>query len=290
MLENLLHQVLLAVVVSTGALAQAVAASPGAPLCPEGREPRVDTNAVTVVINAGSAWNRRVYSDDDRRRILFYADAIRQRFVTPATLGTVPLLFESGQQAWGGATSMHSAVGGKLVLVVKSNGRLREAFWQVLPLSRSFSAAVYMAAIAADTLHDFDGIPGPEGSRGDDTLVVQLRSVPYEPESGELPLMRASLMRYIAESPVRLLKRGPLYYPTNAGESGVGNEGEMQVIIGSDGRAVMAASQITRLDWRDFVNSMRGAISKSIYQPAMSNGCAVPAVSIERFTFTVDKK
>lgn len=288
MLALLRRQLLLAAVVSSAAAAQAVAVSPLAPRCPEGREPRVDTSTVIVVVNAGTAWNRRMYTEADRMRILFYADAIRQRFVAPASLGVVPVLYESGLRAWGGETSPHSAVGGKLVLVVKSNGRIREVFWQVLPLSRAFSTAVYDAAIAA--ARDFDGMPGAEGARGDDTLVVQMRSVEAEPNTAELPLMRASLMRYIANSPVATLKQGSLYYPANAGDAGVTNEGEMQVIVGSDGRAVMAASQITRIDWRDFVNTMRGAVSKSTYQPATSNGCAVPAVSIERFSFTVGER
>ena len=265
-----------------------VAITPGAPVCPAGREPAIDSSVQTVAISAGTAWNRRTFTDADRKRILFYADAIRQRFVPPPSLGAVPTLAEVPLRAWGGTPTGHSAVDGKLVLVVKRNGRLREAFWQVLPFSREFSRAVFTAAIVADTSHDFDGIPEPEAGRVvDDTLVVQLRSVRDEPGDAELPLMRVQLVAYVPEAMPREVKRGPLTYPQNAAWSNVENEGEMQVLVGSDGRAVMNASQITRIDWRDFMNTMRYAVEKSVFAPATSNGCAVPALTVVRFKFAL---
>ena len=278
---------ILSVAMTCAALAQAIAVSPGAPVCPTGAAPMVDSSTVTVIIGSGTAWNRRTFTAPDLQRILFYADAIRSRFVPPPTLGAVPTLAESPLKAWGGEVSRHSAVGGKLVLVTKPNGRLREAFWQVLPLSAPFARAVYVAAITADTAHDFDGIPGGETGRVDDTLVVQLRTIDGDPTPAELPLMRARLASYVAESPSFATKKGGLFYPTNARNAGVENEGEMQVIVGSDGKAVMSSTQVTRIDWRDFVSTMRRAIAESVFQPAMSNGCAVPSVAIERFKFSV---
>jgi hypothetical protein len=279
--------VVMFVVSAHAALAQAVAVSPGAPRCPEGQRPMIDSSVVTVVIGAGTAWNRRVFTDDDRKRTQFYADAIRQHFTPPASLGAAPTLAESQSTAWGGEYSRHSTVGGKLVLVVKPNGRLRDKFWQVQPLSAAFATAVMQATIAADTSRDFDGIPGAVSDRLDDTLVVQIRTIESDAQPNELPMMRAQLQSYIADTPAFVTKKGELYYPINAGDSGVENEGEMQVIVGSDGKAVMPSSQITRLDWRDFVSTMRRAIEGSTYQPAMSNGCAVPGVVIERFKFTM---
>jgi hypothetical protein len=277
----------ISVTVHSTALAQAIAVAHDAPVCSAGASPMVDSSTVTVIIGSGTAWNRRTFTAADQQRILYYADAIRSRFVPPPTLGAVPTLAESPIQAWGGEVSRHSAVGGKLVLVTKPNGRLREAFWQVLPLSAPFARAVYVAAIMADTAHDFDGIPGGETGRVDDTLVVQVRTITGELTPSELPLMRARLASYLAERPSYALKKGDLVYPTNAGNAGVENEGEMQVIVGSDGKAVMSSTQVTRIDWRDFVGTMRRAIAESVYQPAMSNGCAVPSVAIERFKFSV---
>lgn len=270
--------------------AQAIALAPGAAICPVGRAPIVDSTTVTVVISSGTAWNRRTYTDADRQRILFYADAMRARFTQPPSLGALPTLAESWLPAWGGAQSLHSAVGGKLVLVVKPNGRLREAFWQVLPLSAPFARAVYVAAITADTARDFDGIPAGESGRVDDSLVVQTRTIRGDPGPGDLPIMRARLASFVVQSPALVVKKGGLYYPMNAADAGVENEGEMQVIVGSDGKAVMSSTQVTRIDWRDFVTTMRRAVQESIYQPAMSNGCAVPAVTIERFKFSVQRR
>ncbi len=272
------------------ARAQGATMQPAVPICAAGQAPQIDTEVVTVVINPGTAWNRRTYTDADRGRILFYADAIRQRFVQPADLGVTPTLAEPLYEAWGGELSRHSAVGGKLVLVVKSNGRLREAFWQVVPLSAPFARALYAAAIAADTARDFEGIPGAAESHVDDTLVVQVRTVPGEPPSNALPLMRARLTSYVMDSPAVTIKEGTMYYPTNAEYARVENEGEMQVVVGSDGKAVMAWSQITRIDWRDFVTTMRRAIEGSLFAPARSGGCAVPSVMIHRFKFSVERR
>lgn len=130
---------------------------------------------------------------------------------------------------------------------------------------------------------------GGEAGRVDDTLVVQLRTIDGDPTPAELPLMRARLASYVAESPSFATKKGGLFYPTNAGRAGVENEGEIQVIVGSDGNAVMTSTQGTRVDWRDFVSAMRRSIAESVYQPAMSNGCAVPSVAIERFSFSVQR-
>ena len=261
-----------------------VAVTPGAPVCPAGRQPAIDSSVQTVVISAGTAWNRRTFTDADRKRILFYADAIRQRFVPPPSLGAVPTLAEFR----GGASTGHSAVDGKLVLVVKKNGRLREAFWQVLPFSRAFARAVFTAAIEADTSHDFDGIPEPEAGRVvDDTLIVQVRSVADHPDDDELPLMRVQLVAYVPDAMPQEVKRGPVIYPEHAAWSNVENEGEMQVLVGSDGRAVMSASQITRIDWRDFMNTMRNTVEKTVFAPATSNGCAVPALTVVRFKFEI---
>jgi hypothetical protein len=267
--------------------AQSAPPSPGSPVCSDGGAPVVDTSTVTVVIAPATAWNRRRYTDEDKQRILFYADAMRQRFVAPAGLGNVPTLVESLLPGWGGDFGRHSAVGGKLVLVVKPNGRLRESFWQVVPLSAPFATAVRGAAQAADSSGDFDGIPGTGTGRVDDTLVVQVLSLRTEPSATHLPLMRAQLMSYVPDALATVTKKGELIYPINASDNSVENEGEMQVIVGSDGKAVMRSSQITRIDWRDFINTMLRAIEKSEYSPARSGACAVPSVRIERFKFGI---
>lgn len=272
------------------AAAQPVSMQSAMPICDAHQLPQIDTEVVTVVINAGTAWNRRKYTDEDRARILYYADAIRQRFMQPGDLGVTPTLAEPLYEAWGGELSPHSAVGGKLVMVVKPSGRLREAFWQVIPLSTPFARALYAAVIAADTARDFDGIPGSGESRVDDTLVVQVRTVRAEPPANALPLMRVRLTSYLMDSPATTIKQGALYYPMTASDARVENEGEMQVIVGSDGKAVMPWSQITRLDYRDFVGTMKRAIAESQFAPARSGGCAVPSVIISRFKFSVERR
>ncbi len=272
---------------STKLGAQSTVAVGGAPICPAGRAPSTDSAIVTVTVNAGTAWNSRKYSDTERQLILNYADAIRQHFVMPKSLGAVPTLAEWTHVAWGSEPTHYSAVSGRLVLVVKPNGRLREAFWQEVPFSTPLATAFYRATIEADTAHDFEGMPVAEARTVDDTLVVQLRTTENPSPATDLPLMRAQVVSYIAATPPTVLKRGPLYYPTSLTYSRVTNEGEMQVVVGSDGRAIMPASQITRLEWRDFVSTMRRAVEGSVYHPATSNGCAVPSVIVQPFSFTI---
>jgi hypothetical protein len=270
--------------------AQQRAASPLAPVCPIGASPRIDTVTAPVVIQAGTAWNRHQFSNAERQRILFFADAIRQRFVPPTSLGDMPTVAEIPLRAYGGKHSPHSAVGGKLVLVVKPNGRLRDKFWQVQPMSAPFALAVAQAVIAADTSHDFDGIPSTDSLRQkDDTLVVQTRSAEVEVLPDELPLMRARLLSYRFDGLPLVIKKGKLEYPYGARRAGVDNTAEIQVFVGSDGRAVMASTQITRLEWRDFVPTLLRSTAETMYAPAQSAGCAVPSIAIEYFSFEIEK-
>ncbi len=262
---------------------------PTAPICPPGAAPRVYSDVFTVVIAPATHWNRHEYTTEEKSRILFHADAIRQHFVQPPALGDVPIVAESNIAAWGGAAIRHSAVGGKLVLVMKSNGHVRTSFWQLLPFSQPLAIALSNAVAAADVAKDFEGIPAAPGSRGDDTLVVQLYTRNDTPAANELPLMRAVLGQYIPERVLRVVKNGGLYYPDGAGYAGVENKGEIQVLVGSDGKPVMTSAQVTRIEWRDFLSTMRRAVEGTVYEPAMSGGCAVPAMMVHSFNFSIDR-
>jgi hypothetical protein len=264
----------------------AAAASPLLAQCAAGRQPSIDSAITTVVIGSADAWNRRKYTDADRTRILYYADAIRQRFTPPTALGNLPTLSEAVLAPWGGGVLGHAAVGSRLVLVVKPNGRVRTKFWQVQPMSAAFAAAVYQATVEADTSHDFEGIPGGNEAGMDDTLLVQIRTMDDAPAATELPMMRARIASYVTQEPTKILKKGEFHYPIRADDNDIENEGEMMVFVGSNGKAVMDATQITRIDWRDFITTMQRAIEGNVYQPAQSGGCAVPSIVMHRFTFT----
>ena len=165
------------------------------------------------------------------------------------------------------------------MLIVKPNGRLRAAFWQELPFSTPLASAFHAATIAADTAHDFEGMPISEPRNVDDTLVVQLRTTEVPTEGRDLPVMRVKLASYAPDTCPRVLKPGALYCPMGAGSSGVSNEGEMQVLVGSNRGAIMPASQITRIKFRDFITTMRCAVEGSVYEPATSNGCTTSGSS-----------
>lgn len=261
--------------------------STGVPICPPGGAPEVDSGTYAVVLSPGTAWNRHQYTDAERTRILYHADAIRAHFTPPPTLGDLPTIGESLIAAWGGAPSAHSAVGGKLVMVMRPNGRLRTVFWQVIPFSRPLAIALNNAVLAADTSHAFEGMPPATDPSRDDTLVVQVRSLVKEPEATDLPLIRARLARYVITSRLAIRKEGGLYYPSNAEYRQVENKGEMQVLVGSDGKAIMPATQVTRIEYRDFLSTMRRAIEGTVYEPARSGDCAIPAIMIHSFDFSI---
>lgn len=208
-------------------------AAAGAPICPAGRAPSMDSAIVTVTVNSGTAWNSRKYSAAERELILNFADAIRQRFVMPKSLGAVPTLAEWAHVAWGSEPTHYSAVSGRLVLVVKPNGRLREAFWQEVPFSASLATACYQAAITADTAHDFEGMPQTEARTVDDTLVVQLRTTENPSPTTDLPLMRAQVVSSVADHATRVA-RFRFHHAARRGRFGVsaGNEQRVRCAVG----------------------------------------------------------
>lgn len=203
--------------IGTSAVAQSTEIPDGSPICPPGSAPIVDSAEYSVVISAGTAWNRHGYSESERQRISYHADAIRQRFVSPATLGTVPVIGERNLRSWGGALSAHSAVSEKLVLVIKPNGRLKTTCWQGMPFSTAFAAALQVAVTTADTALEFQAMPLRETGSREDTLVVQIRSLVGMPEATDMPLMRVRLARFVLDAGPAVVRYGAYQYPPSAG-------------------------------------------------------------------------
>ncbi len=262
-------------------------ASPLAPICPAGRAPLLDTAVVTVALDAVRPFRDSTYSAAARQQVLFYANAIRQHFMPPSSLGDLaPLVlvppFHAGKQDDG--TS--SAVSGRLILIVKRDGRTRVVAWEAYPLAASLSNAIVKAVRAAEAAGDFDGIIRATESRDDDTLAVDLVALPQQ-SSPQLPLMRARLIGYIAESPAMVLKSGQLEYPEAARQRAVSTEGAVRFVVGSDGKAVSSSIQVTKAGWRDFVRPMTRAVETSSYRAATSGGCAVPSLERQNYSYQI---
>ena len=260
-----------------------------APICGPAARPEVDSTPATVIISAGKAWNQHEFTDAERQQMLFHADAIRRRFVPPPSLGALVPIAETADAGWGGDASEHLAVTGKLVLVMRSTGRLREAYWQLLPTSVAFATAIHRAAMSADLAHEFEGIGSSVAGAADDTVVVQIRSTREPVASGELPLMRARIPRYITISPAQRTSDAPLFFPMYSRDGMVENDAEMYVLVGSDGKASIPESQVTRLELPMFLPLVRRTVAEAVYAPATSGGCTVPSVVIERFKLSLDR-
>lgn len=268
---------------------QTVAAgAPLAAVCPSGGRPTVDSAVTTILIGAGRAWNQREFTEAERRNLLFVADAIRSRFVAPSSLGALVPLAETSDAGWGGDRSDHVAVTARLVLVLRRNGRLRDLFWQLSPRSASLAAALAAAARKADIAGEL-AAPRSGGSAEDDTVVVQIFSRQDSIPAGALPLMRARLPRYVASlAPVRTTE-SPLYFPMYSRDGMIENDAEMYVTVGSDGKVVASETQVTRLELPLFLSIMQRTVGAATYEPAMSGGCRVPSVVIERFKLRIDR-
>jgi hypothetical protein len=268
--------------------AQVVAHSQLSPICHAGAGPRISEDDHLIVVRAGTAWNRHVYTVEESTRITQHANALQQHFTPPGTLGDVPILAESWLTAWGGAPFLHSAVNGMLVLVMKPRGSVRAAFWQIAPFSTVFAKAVTDAVATADSAGAFLGIPRADPLLRDDTLVVQIRTAPASVGGDEFPLMRARLRRYEVDVPPRIVKRGRLIHPRNVMYGRNENFGEVVALIGSDGRAVSGSTQVSRIERPGFVQTMQRYVDKSVYEPARSGGCAVPSLFLHSFDFATE--
>lgn len=279
--------VVIAMTLAGRAVAQSPPSNPLLPVCAAGQSPRVDTTTVVVALEPARAFLDSAYTDAQRQQISFYADAIARRFTAPESLGDVPTLvalpsyYNDGEDDGG-----RSVLSGRLILIVKRDGRVRTLAWEYFPLASPLASAIVRAAQAADSAGDFDGILRPVDKRTDDTLAIDVRSK-LEHETAQFPLMRARVAGYRGETLAMTQKAGHLEYPPTAGRVGVGTKGEMRFIVGTDGHAVMQYAQVTRAGWRDFVPPMRKAIATSEFIPATSGGCKVPAWVRQTFAFEI---
>ncbi len=279
--------VAIAILSATAVAAQAPNIDPLQPVCAEGKAPLVDTTLVIVALEPARMFLDSAYSDAQRQQMSFYADAIARRFVPPTSLGSVPTLVDlPAYYADGEDDGGRSVLSGRLILIVKRDGRLRTLAWEYFPLATALAAAVVRATQAADSAGDFDGIMRPVDKRSDDTLAIDIRSR-IEHEAPQFPLMRARVAGYRGETLAMVQKAGHLEYPPSAGRAGVGTRGEVRFVVGTDGHAVMQYAQVTRAGWRDFVPPMRKAIATSEYIPATSGGCKVPAWVRQKFGFEI---
>ena len=268
--------------------AQVQPVDPLLPSCPPGRSPLIDTTVVIVGLAPARAYLDSAYSDEQRLQISFYADAIARKFVAPPTLGNIPTLVDlPAYYADGEDDGSRSVLGGRLILIVKRNGRVTLA-WEYFPLAIPLAQAVIRAAQVADSAGDFDGIMRPQDKKSDDTLAIDIRSR-LEGDPPPFPLMRASVPGYRGQTLVMVSKAGRLVYPRTASRLGVETQGEVRFVVGTDGRAVPEYTQVTRAGWRDFVEPMRKAINTTEFVPATSGGCSVPALARQRFGFEINR-
>ena len=261
-------------------------ASAYAPACPAGKTPLIDSSEVVVELAAGDGWHDRRYSDEQRLRILYYADAIGQRFVAPLTLGEIPVLAEMPRGAQQRDNGARLVLSGSLVLLVAPDGRMHLLAWQQRPLSAPLAQALTNAARMAEDSGNFASILPAGQTKGIDTLLLALRSR-FADSAGGVPLMRARVNGYVAETPSKVLRGMTAEYPDMALRAGVQAGVNAVFVIGSDARAVMPSLQFTRADWQDFMGPVRSAIQAGEFIAATSGGCTVPSYVMQLFQFKI---
>ncbi|HYW50862.1 MAG TPA: hypothetical protein VE861_09660 [Gemmatimonadaceae bacterium] len=262
-----------------------------APQCPAGATPVIDSAIVTVQIGAAQSWRKHKYSAAQRTRILYYADAIRQHFVPPTSLGEIPMLgvtrTDSGERSSGKRPEAGNrvAVSGRLVIVVKADGRLKAQAWENTPVSVSFANAVTRATVVADSMGAFADMP-PVGSNDGDTLALTIISRAQALE-GEPTLLRARIPAYVAAMGARVERQQLAEYPEAARASAAENDGEVHFVVGSDGRAVPSSVTVTSTEFSDFIEPMRTAVVNGSYHAGISGGCSVPMAVSQEFAFRI---
>jgi hypothetical protein len=284
----------------TAAIATLLRAQDGyTPICPAGKAPVVDTANVVYELSTATRYNGRSFTPEQLQQTMFYADAIRQRFVAPSSLGFMPVLAHASEHASEKRRKelddppetdfvlQYNEIA-RLLLVIRKDGRLKLAAWESQPRSVALANAIYAATQLAEAEHDFDGIPAPSTGSNSDTLVVVIREN-ATPNVASLALMRVQYPYYRDSEMADLVKTGVLTYPTTAAQAGVEIDGEVSYIIGSDGKAIEESMQVVRSRFRDFITPMMRAVMTSAYRPAMNNGCAVPMLIVQPFAFRLNR-
>lgn len=266
--------------------AAAVAHAQAGPLdavCPAGKAPVIDSASVVVGITPEVEFRGKPYSSEQLQRTMFYADAIRARFVPPASLGTLPVLGHAapGQDS---AKRVVPMLAGELVLITKPNGRLRTLAWQRRPLPAALGNALVKAARDADAVGDFDGLLRNDGVKGDDTLIVAL-TTDHVADIVPLALMRAMVPTYVVDAPALVVKLALPVYPADARRAGVTGDVVAAFILGSDAKVVDESVQLMRADWYAFMGPVRRSLRDSQFRAATSNGCRVPVSAMHAFAF-----
>jgi hypothetical protein len=257
------------------------------PQCDSLHRPVMDSSQMIVALDAGRKWKDVEYTEAQRSTIRFYADAIRQHFRAPQSLGDLPIIGEV-KDSITGKISGSTALNGSLILVMKERGGVRDLLWASVPLSISLANAVYAAAEAARAAGDFDGIPRLSDSKGDDTVFVELAAY-ADSARATLPLMRVAIVSYVIDSFAMAGSDRKVKFPASALRAGVGTRAEVQFAVGADGNAVPSTIQVTRTDWRDFVAPLRDGIRATGFIPARSGGCAVPNIVRQPFDFAINR-
>jgi hypothetical protein len=257
------------------------------PQCDSLHRPVMDSSQMIVALDAGRKWKDVEYTEAQRGTIRFYADAIRQHFRAPESLGDLPIIGEA-KDSITGRISGSASLRGSLVVVMKESGGVRDLLWASVPLSISLANAVQRAAEVARAAGDFDGVPRLSDSKGDDTVAVELDAF-VDSARARLPLMRVAMVSYATDSGAMARSLNTVQFPPSALRAGVGTEAEVQFAVGTDGRAVPSTIQVTRTDWRDFVAPLRDGIQAATFIPARSGGCAVPTIVRQSFDFKMNR-
>jgi hypothetical protein len=102
-------------------------------------------------------------------------------------------------------------------------------------------------------------------------------------------LFRAKLPHYSTQfRHAQMSQKGPRpRYPPNAERARVGDTLRFQFTVLPDGRVAARSVDVLRAHYREFLQSMGDALSKTVYQPAQLGGCPVAESVTQTFQFTV---
>ena len=212
---------------------------------------------------------------------LLIAQAIRAHFVAPTAI-TLPLWARlwwpegttSDTTAARPSASLSRGLESRLLFRLRPNGRLSDSAILVHTAAPEMNAALRSAVRAADSSDDL-GLPGIHLRNKDGW--VRLRLIDWDHRAGPaVGLVGLIIPGVQADSDVRPLSMPAPDYPHFAGEPYPTGTVEFTYVVTAEGRVDPATFDVLSGSYREFVEAIRKAITRSVFRPAKLKGCPVP--------------
>lgn len=219
-------------------------------------------------------WKRR--RELARDNLALVLEDIAARVTVHPPLAT-PVFATAGNRAM-------PVVDGEFAFTLHGDGSITQLRMLATTYAPQLDTSVVRAIEGAAAAHSLVALAG--GAR--DTVALRLTLAPSPDSSGvSRPLFAIQLPVYHLRYSAEAVDHPPPAFPMVAWRNGVGGRVRVQFVVGSDGRPVAGTYRLLDTDYREIALAALNALSKWRFAPADLDGCAVPQVTTEEFTYSV---